>query len=290
MLALLASYNQGRLKAKQHSTQARLLRTEARATRNTAGSQAHAIERAAQQNQLLAAHNLLTAQHNKHQALSTVETQLGYSGFDTTQGSANQAYSNAQQQLDAELANLELAASLNMANAWQQALDTRRQGEINARSLEAQADLQSMAAKYTRRANNISLAVGIANAALGAYQGYSQAASHNALQQQQYNTLTSAANTALEQNLISQDQYNAALYRAGAQLEQNAINPIAATYNTASQAAYSGYHFASSFNPFTAALSADANNRKNNWGGFLSVIHGNIPYKIPAAGSIFAQY
>lgn len=290
MLALLASYNQGRLKAKQHFTQARLLRTEARATRNAANSQAHAIEQAARQNQLLAAHNLLTAQHNKHQALSTVETQLGYSGFDTGQDTANQSYENAQQQLDAELANLELAASLNMANAWQQALDTRRQGETQARSLEAQADLQSMASKYTRRANNISLAVGSANAALGAYKGYSQASAHNALQKEQFDKIAAAADQAYQQGEITQLQHLNALHRAGAQYAQNAINPIAATYNTASQAAYSGFHFSNSFNPFTAALSADANNRKNNWGGFLSIINGNVPYKIPAAGTIFAQY
>ena len=50
------------------------------------------------------------------------------------------------------------------------------------------------------------------------------------------------------------------------------------------------YHASATFTPYTAAFSADANSRKNNWGGLLSVISGNIPYKTPEAAHIFSQY
>lgn len=243
MFSLLASYNQTRVQAKNHKAQERTLRNNAKGIRNRAASQSAAIKKAAQDNQLIAAQNLMTAQGNKRHAEAEARTAMGYSGFDTGEGTGSQSLLNLQQQLDAEIANMELAASISMNNAWQTATDAQRQGEIEARTIEAQAEQYALAAKAARTAGTIGLIGGAINGLVGGYQAYKQ----------------------------NNEDFGTALM-AG------------------SQAAYSGFHFVNSFNPYTAALSADANNRKNNWGGLLSVLSGNVPYKIPAAGEIFANY
>ena len=243
MFSLLASYNQARLQSKLHKAQTTTLRNNAKGTRNQAAAQSHAIKKTAKDNQLLAAQNLMTAQTNKRHAEAEARTAMGYSGFDTGEGTGSQALLNLQQQLDAEIANMEQAASINMLNAWQTATDAQRQGEIEARAQEAQAEQYSLAAKASRTAANLGLIAGGINAAIGAYQGY-----------------------------------------------QSSNGDLGAAFSAASQAGYSGFHFVNSFNPYTAALSADANNRKNNWGGLFSILSGNVPYKVPAAGSIFADY
>jgi hypothetical protein len=243
MFSFLSSYNQTRLQAKNHKAQERTLRNNAKGTRNRAKAQSSAIKKAAQDNQLIAAENLMTAQSNKRHAEAEARTAMGYSGFDTGEGTGSQALLNLQQQLDAEIANMEKAASISMLNAWQSSIDTERQGEIEARAQEAQAEQYSLAAKSARTAGTIGLIGGAINGLVGGYQAYKQ----------------------------NGDDFGAALM-AG------------------SQAAYSGFHFVNSFNPYTAAISADANNRKNNWGGLLSVLSGNVPYKVPAAGQIFSDY
>lgn len=268
MFSLLSSYNQARLQSKQYKAQAQVMRANAKGTRNRANSQAAAIERAAQQNQLIAAENLMAARSNQRMAEGAVKTASGYSGFDTGEGTGGQAMANLQAQLDAEIANMELSASISMLNSWQQAHDTRRQGDIDAYAQNAQADQYQMAAKSVRKSANLGLISGLVSTAAGAYAGYQTGTAHNQNLRQAFG---------LGQISI-EDYLN---YR---------VNPWETAFSAGSDAGYSGFHLVNSFNPYTGALSADANNRKNNWGGLLSVMSGNVPYKIPAAGTIFANY
>ena len=267
MFSLLASYNQARLQSKLQKAQASVLRANAKGTRNRAKAQATAIQKSAQDNQLLAAQNLMTAQANKRLEQGKVITAQAYSGFDADKGTGGQTLANLQQQLDAQIANMELSASINMLNAWQSSIDTQRQGEIDAYTQESQADQLQAAAKATRRSANLSLISGIANAAVSGYQGYQSGLTHNQNLQK-----------LLDQGTINQAAYDA--YK---------VNPYSTAFSAASAGGYQGFHFVNSLNPYTAALSADAN-RKNNWGGLFSVLEGKVPYKIPAAGTIFAQY
>ena len=291
MLSLFSSYRQGKLQSKLYKAQAATLRANAKGTRNRANAQAAAIEHTAAQNQHLAAQNLTKAQANKRAALATQKTARVWTGFDTQAGTATQAQQNQQDILDAEIANMELAASISMSNAWQSAIDTRRQGHIEATAQEAQADQYAMAGKTTARAATLGLISGIANAAIGAYSGYQSATTHNAAQLKELGIQDAAAAKALEKGVINQQQYELALANNALAYGKNTVSVAGSMYTAASQAGYSGFHFLNTaFNPYTGALSQDANNRKNNWGGALSVLLGNVPYKIPASGTIFAQY
>lgn len=267
MFSLLASYNQARLQSKLQKAQAAVLRANAKGTRNRASAQAAAIQKTAQDNQLLAAQNLMTAQANKRQQLGKVILSQSYSHFDNDKGSGGQNLADLQRELDAQIANMELSASINMLNAWQSSIDTQRQGEIAAYTQESQASQLQAASKATRHSANLSLISGLTNAAVSGYQGYQSGLTHN----QNLQSL-------LDQGTINQAAYDA--YK---------VNPNATAFSAASAGGYQGFHFVNSLNFYTAALSADAN-RKNNWGGFLSVLEGKVPYKIPAAGTIFAQY
>lgn len=291
MLSLFSSYRQAKLQAKLYNAQAATLRANAKGTRNRANAQANAIEHAAAQNQALAAQNLTTAQANKHSELATQKTARVWTGFDTQSGTATQARANLQHNLDAQIANMELAASISLSNAWQSAIDTRRQGNIEATAIQAQANQYAMAGKTTAKAATLGLISAIPNAALGAYAGYKAATTHNANQLKELNIQDAAAKKALDAGTITQPQYELALANNALHYGNNSISVGAAMYTAASQTAYSGFHFLNTaYNPYTGALSQDANNRKNNWGGALSVLLGNVPYKIPASGTIFAQY
>ena len=288
MFSLLASYNQARLQSKLYKAQAATLRANAQGTRNRSRAQAAAIERA-QDNQLIAAHNLMEAANAKSHGESAARNQAGAAGFMST-GTNNQILQRAQQELDAQIAAMEQAASINMLNAWQSAVDTRRQGDIEAATLEAQADQQAMAAKSARTSANLGLISGIINAAASAYAGYQAGSQHN---ENRIGYRLQQAQPALAQaraGEISQEHFNAALDKRATYSSQYKVNPWQYAMNAANSGAYSGFHFVNSFNPYIGALSTDANNRKNNWGGPLSVLSGNVPYKVPAAGSIYAQF
>ena len=266
------------------------MRANAKGTRNRAAAQATALQKAAQDNQLLAAENLTTAQSNKRAAEATLRTSQVYSGFDTGKDSGTQAMANLQQQLDAEIANMERAASINLLNSWQKATDIRSQAELEAYAQEAQANQYAMAAKYSRQGSFLSLVSGALNAMYGFSQGYNSATTHNTNQFNLLNQLDAQALTNLNEGKITQAQYDAILAQNASNYMQNVVSPTSLGFSAASQAGNSAFHFVNSFNPYTGALSADANNRKNNWGGVFSVLSGNVPYKIPAAGTIFAQY
>lgn len=268
MFSLLSSYNQTRLQSKLYKAQAATLQANAKGTRNRARSQAAAIQHAAQQNQRLAAEQLMDAQAQQALAESKVRTQQAYSGFDNDKGTGGQNLTNLQQQFDAQIANMELQASIAMFNSWQQAIDTQRQGELDALTQESTASQYAAAAKSARTSATLGLIAGGINAYKGYQQGEQSALTHNENMQNLFN-----------KGLITDKQ-----------LKAYSVDPEQYGYNAAAAAGYQGFHFVNSFNPYVGALSADANNRKNNWGGFLSVLSGNVPYKIPASGTIFAQY
>lgn len=268
MFSLLSSYNQARLQSKQYKAQAATLRAAAKGTRNRAKAQSASIQHAAQQNQRLAAEQLMDAQAQKAQAESKARVQQSYSGFDNDKGTGGQTLTNLQQQFDAEIANMELQASIAMFNSWQQAIDTERQGELEAYAQETQANQYATAAKSAR----ISATLGLIAGGINAYKGYQQ-----------------GEQAAIEHNDNMLKLYNKGLI-TDKQLKSYSVDQEQYAFNSASSAGYQGFHFVNSFNPYVGALSADANNRKNNWGGYLSVLSGNVPYKIPAAGSIFAPY
>ncbi len=290
MFSFLSSYNQARLQSKQYKAQEKVLRNNAKGVRNRAASQAQSIRQTAQDNQLIATENLMTAQSNKRHKEAQARTAMGYSGFDTGEGTGGQALANLQQQLDAEIANMEQAASINLLNAWQSSIDTQRQGEIEARSLDAQADQYKLAAKSIRKTANLGLIAGAINSLAGAFSGYKSGITHNENMQLVLAQKDAAAKKQFDAGTINRDQYDLMLAENAINYHNNAVNPWANAFDAASSAGYSGFHFVNSFNPYTGALSADANNRKNNWGGVSSILSGNVPYKIPAAGTIFAQY
>ena len=281
MFSFLASYNQARMQAKQYKAQAAIMRKNAQGTRNRANSQAYAIEEAARANQRIEADNLAAARANQRQQVGKVKAARANSGF-TSEGSGAQAEENAQDQLDKYIANMAMSASIAMSNAFQTAQATRRQGEINATAQEDQAHIYGMQAKATRNAANISLATGILGSAFGAYMSYSAAADFNS----ELLASDAALTNAWDRGEISYQQMQQGL-AYNATLQQNPWE------NAALGGMMFGdmsYHLTSGFSPFIASFSADANARKNNWGGMMSVLSGNVPYKVPSAGTIFSNY
>lgn len=265
------------------------MRANARGTRNRANSQAYNIEEAARKNQLIEAENLAAARTNQRAKVGSVRAARAHSGF-TNEGSGQQAERNAQQELDKYILNMAQSASIAMANAWQQASDTRRQGEIDARIQEAEADQYQAQAKNIRRAANISLVSGILGTAAGAYIGAKQANSFNKDLSKSLMKEDAALTNAFDRGEISWEQMQAGLAKNEAYYQQHKANPFESAFLTGSSLGGSAYHTTASFSPFIASYSADNNARKNNWGGMLSVLTGNVPYRVPAAGTIFSQY
>jgi hypothetical protein len=281
MFSFLASYNQARMQSKQYKAQSAVFRKNAQGTRNHARTQAYTIEEAARQNQRIEADNLTAARANQRAKVGQVKAARAGSGF-TSEGTGSQAEENAQDQLDKYIANMAMSASIAMSNAFQTAQSTRLQGEIEARKQEDQAEIYSMQAKATRNAANISLATGILGSAFGAYMSYNAAEEFNSELMASDAALTNAwdrgeiSYTQMQQGLA----YNATLQQ----------NPWQSAALGGMMLGDMSYHLTSGFSPFIASFSADANARKNNWGGMLSVISGNVPYKVPAAGTIFSSY
>ena len=289
MLSLLLNYNQARLQSKLFGNQARIEKINARTARNRADAQASAIEHTAARNQELAARNLTALRHNQRQeegALRTARDQVMFEESGT--GGASQR--DLQLALDAEIDNYAMSASIATVNAWQQAVDTRRQGEITAATHEAQAQQYAMAAEETRRSANFSLIGGIAGGALAAYKAYNSATDFNASLKKDLDASNASYKKALDAGQITQQQYDNYIKQNNAAYEQRQLSPTRSTIYGFSQGSSMFYHGFNSFNPYTAALSGDANNRKNNWGSYFSVLTGNIPYRTPAAGTVFSQY
>lgn len=289
MLSLLSGYNQARLQSKLFAGQAAIERLNARTARNRADAQASAIEHTAARNQYLAAGNLATSRFNQRQAEGALRTARDQAMFEDA-GTGDSTQRDLQRALDAEIENLALSASIATVNAWQQATDTRRQGAITAASHEAQAQQLSMAATETRRSANFALIGGLAGGALSAYQAYNSASDYNTSLKKDLDSANATYEQALKKGKITQQQYDSYIKQNRAAYEQRILSPTRNSILGFSQGSGMFYHGFNSFNPYTAALSADANNRKNNWGSYVSVLAGNVPYKVPAAGTVFSQY
>lgn len=248
---------------RQLTHNARLLDTQARATRIRGESQAARIEQAATQNQEIAGYNLRQSRANQRAAIGTVRTMRGGSGF-TQAGTNNAAEQELMTSTDMSIANQAFSASIAMGNAWQAATDTRRQAAIDSDILTAKANAYRAAAKGTQRAMWATGISGVIGAAVGAYQA-------------------SSANRELANSLHADEQAGLIDHAtAKAAYDIGYQNPTMQGL----QAADSFSHAANAFNPYTAALTGEFNNRRNNWGGFLSVLTGHTPYNITGANNL----
>lgn len=280
MFSFLSSYNEARWKAKTLKAQGQLLRKTAKSTKAQAENRAVSLTDNAAKNQRLEAENLMRYRENQRAKVGEVRAARAGSGF-TDEGTGDQAEINTREMLDRYIADRAFSASVAMSNAWQAATDARHQGNVTAKSQNIEADLYDMQAKGIRSAANWSLAAGIMGSALGAYQGYMNAEAFN----DSLRASDAAYTNAWDRGEISFDQMQEGI-RLNDALQQN---PWEHAFMSASQAGGYGYHGTAAFSPFIASYSSEVNNRKNNWGGLLSVLTGNVPYKVPAAGTIFSQ-
>ena len=260
MFSFLASYNEARWKSKTLKAQGQLLRKTAKSTKQNAETRATALTDAAKKNQRVEAENLMRYRENQRMEIGKVRAATSGNGF-TDEGTGDQAEINTREMLDRYIADRAYSASVAMTNAWQAASSTRHQGKVEAMGQNIEADLYDMQAKGVRKAANYSMFAGILGSALGAYQGYTNAQDFN--------------QKLMETNPEAYDLYK--------------LNPYASATMNASLVGGMGYHTTAAFSPFIASYSSEVNNRKNNWGGLLSVLTGNVPYKVPAAGTIFSQ-
>lgn len=280
MFSFLSSYNEARWKAKTLKAQGQLLRKTAKSAKQQAESQATAITDAAKKNQRVEAENLMRYRENQRIEIGKVRAASSGSGF-TDEGTGDQAETNTREMLDRYIADRAYSASVAMTNAWQAASLTRHKGNVEAMGQNIEADLYDMQAKGVRKAANASMFAGILGSAWGAYQGYTNAEAFNSSIDVADRQLTNA----FDKGLISYDEMQQGINQ-NQQLRQS---PTMSAFMGASQVGGIGYHTTAAFSPFIASYSSEVNNRKNNWGGLLSVLTGNVPYKVPAAGTIFSQ-
>lgn len=263
MLQTIATLFAQNSQRRRLSHQARLLETQARATRIRGNSQAARIEQAAAQNQELAGFNLRQSRANQRAAQGAIRTARGASGF-TQDGTGNAAEQEFMTSTDMQIANQAFSASIAMGNAWQAASDTRRQAAIDSDILTAKANSYRAAAKGTQRAMWATGISGAIGAAVGAYQA-------------------SSANSELANNLHADEQAGIITHeQAKLAYEDGYQNPALQGLQAADSFSYA----ANAFNPYTAALTGEFNNRRNNWGGFLSVLTGHTPYNITGANNL----
>lgn len=278
MLGFISSLQSMRQQAKSYKHQARLHKIAAASALKQANAQAALIELQGQQNQEIANRNLRTARENQRKDVSTARTIQATSGF-TSEGSGSSRARQVQAALDAEIANMELSASIASHNAWQTARDTIKQGRVTAMQAEAQAEQYNIAAKATRTSMLYTGISGANGAAVGAVaQGYANTSALN-------ETITTAYNQGQFGEVGSQAalaEYNNTL-QSGITWDSNMLSGAYIGLNTAAGAA-------NAFNPYTATMTPAANNRKNNWGSNLSVLLGRTPYTTPQAGNVFSLF
>lgn len=282
MFSFLSSYNDARYKAKLLNAQATMMRKKAKGTAAHATAQAAVTQDTAKKNQRIEAENLMRHRENQRAKIGEVRAARAGSGF-TSEGTGNQAETNTREMLDRFIADRAMSASIAMANAWQSSVDIQQEGKVQAKAQNLQADLYDMQASGIREAANFSLFAGIVGSAIGAYKGYVNANEFNLEHAKKaYEAITSA----YDEGKIS---YSEMLDQLEGHDEEQ-INPFANSVLSASRFGGLTYHGSAAFSPFIASYSSEVNNRKNNWGGFLSVLTGNVPYKVPAAGTIFSQF
>lgn len=266
MLGTLTTLFAQRNQARSYRHSARMLETEARATRIKGGAQADRIEQTAARNQELASANLRRARDNQREAIGNARLAQGASGF-TSEGTGNQNELDTLTATDRQIGNAAFNASVIMANAWQSASDTRTQARVNAEILESKAAQYRTAANGTQKAMWMTGLAGVAGAAVGVY----NAASAN---QEAYDSVF--GENGLQQQM-GWDDPTAHAY-LGSQLQSG--------FTAGLQGADVFSNLANSFNPYTAALTGEFNNRRNNWGSFRSIVSGTTPYNITGASNL----
>ncbi|MBR5887992.1 MAG: hypothetical protein IKZ07_07280 [Akkermansia sp.] len=280
MLGFISSLNQMRSQAKSYKHQARLHTINAKAATQQANAQADLIELQGQQQMEIANRNLRTARENQRQETATARTLQATSGF-TSEGTGSSLARQTQQALDAEIANMEISASIASHNAWQTARDTIKQGRIAAMQHEAQAEQYNIAAKATRESmlyTGLAGAVSaIGGAAAGAYADYTA----NAAAASDFQNILGEASKTLNPTRFAQFQQDATAAYLGSMQGGSWLSGAYTGLNTAAG-------LANAFNPWTATMTPAANNRKNNWGGNLSVLLGRTPTNVPQAANVFS--
>lgn len=286
---LLSSFAGGMMQSSVYKTQARIAQLNANRARNAANRKAYSIEENARQNQRLAAENMMNARLNQRAEVGAVRNAQAGNGF-TSEGSGNDAVESAQETLDKYIANMALSASISMNNAWQQSLDTRAQGEAQAVEYEGQAEAYRSQASNTKNSAITSLVIGTLGAAAGAYAGFTGASAYNKELAVAQDNATNTFTKAWQAGDITEGEWQQAVVRNAAAFNANKVDPWKAAGLQFSQMGGMAYDTAASFSPYISAFSADANARKNNWGGMMSILSGNVPYKVPQAGTIFSSY
>lgn len=260
MFGLLASLLAGNNQRKAYLGDAALYEQRAAAARTLGKTKRGDIERTAAANLELDAENLRRAQGNKRGALSARKAQEGGSGFTLDSGSKRVAEESRQDALDREIDNMARSAAISYANMFQQGVDTERSAELQAIGYEGQAAQARAAARSMKRGLAYQAILGIAGGALDAY----GAVQSN--REMEADIARHADWTTEQQEAYRKKHYTSPLLRFG-------------------QGADYGGSIGSLFNPFTSALNADNNNRKNNWGWLSSVALGQVPYRVKEAQS-----
>lgn len=250
MLSLLTRIMDGFAQSDALKSQARLLYAQARNTRNQAYGQAALIEDSARRNLLIDADNLAAAAGNKRETLAALKNKRATSGF-TSQGTGDAPIRTAAQELQAEIDQMALSASINSLNAVQTANDIRTQGRLDARIMQLQAESLRTQAKGIQKSTILS---GIIGTATAAYTGY-----------QEYNAETNLDH-AYDTGQINADQY------AAAKNNLAATDPWLRAIVSGGQYGTAAYEFTASFNPYTATMT-----RKNPWGNLYTLAKGANP-------------
>lgn len=242
MLSFITGIMQGMNQARAYSAQARIKRAEGKAALNAANAQASAIESAAALNQDLAGQQMRTVRANQTAARDAARNIQARSGF-TSQGTGNQLERTTSQNFDEKIALMAQSASIDYTNAWQNSIDTRRQGQLQNMVANAEADSLARTAKIVRKQTQISGWIGGITAVASAIAGFQGAEAFNAT--------------------------NAQSITAGT---MDSINPYANAFLSYSDSAGNMLNNLQGLNPYTAGAT-----RKQNWGSFLSLLKGNTP-------------
>lgn len=250
MFSLIARIMDGITQSRALKSQARLQQAQATAARNQANAQAALIEDSARRNLRIDADNLAAAAGNKRETLAALKNQRANSGF-TSEGTGDAPIRTAAQELQAEIDQMALSASINSLNAIQTAHDTRAQGHLTAMVHEMQAQSLRTQAKGVQQSTILSGIIGTAAAAYTGYQEYNAEANLD----QAYDT----------------GQINAAQYTA-AKNNLAATNPWLRSIVAGSMYGSAAYEFTATFNPYTATMT-----RKNPWGNLYTLARGANP-------------
>lgn len=249
MFSLVTRIVNGIQQSKMYKYQAQAAQIQAQGIRNAANAQASLMEDSARKNALLDADALMSARAGQREQIAAVKNKRATSGF-TSEGTGDAPIRDAHEALNQEIENMALSASINSLNAVQNAVDTRRQGELDAMVKDMEAQAYRAQAKGIKRATITNGLVGITSSAFGMYQGW---------------------NAAHETNMyLAEDMLNGHITKE--QYDKLSINPYLSAFTAGGYYGSTGYDAAAAFNPYTTTMT-----RKNPWGGAYSLARGANP-------------